>query len=117
MTPVFVSADADDKTLSNTATAAPISVMQDNKMTYSDVFGAGIDIQYTPTYSGFKEDIIIEEYTDKTEFTFVINTNGLYPVLNENGSVSFLDPTTDKVEAEMMQIVCYDANNKSSAQQ
>lgn len=115
MTPAINSLDSGNlsvKEIDGTVTGAPISAMSDNRMIYSDVFGTGIDLQYTPTYTGFKEDIIIESYSGAAEFTFTVNTNGLYPVLNGNGSVSFLDPSTDKTEAKMMQIVCYDANNK-----
>ena len=90
--------------ISATATAELVN----NKVSYSNVFGTA-DLQYTPLYSGFKEDIILESYTGVSEFNFIVYTNGLTPVKNENGSVSFIDPETNSAVAEMMQVVCYDA--------
>ena len=82
-----------------------------NRAIYTDAFGEGVHLEYTATFAGVKEDIILDSYTGKTEFSFIINTNGLYPVKNSNGSVSFYDPSTDAVVAEMMQVYCIDAVN------
>ncbi len=113
MTPLVMNIDSEEGALSSLnskdlSVTAPTS--NDNKIIYSDVFGNGINIQYTPLYTGLKEDIILESYTDVSGFSFTVNTNGLYPVLNFNGSVSFYDPSTDIVKAKMMQVVCIDAN-------
>ncbi len=51
-------------------------------------------------------------YNGVNEFNFIVYTNGLTPIKNQNGSVSFYDPDKAEVVAEMMQVVCYDANNK-----
>lgn len=98
-------------TLGDTITTNATAALVNNKVTYSDVFGTA-DILYAPLYSGFKEDIILESYNGVNEFNFFIYTNGLTPIKNENGSVSFFDPDTAESVAEMMQVVCYDANNK-----
>lgn len=98
-------------TISETITTDTTAVLANNKVIYSDVFGTA-DVLYTPLYSGFKEDIILESYNGVNEFNFFVYTNGLIPIKNENGSVSFFDPDTSESVAEMMQVVCYDANNK-----
>ena len=98
-------------TISETITTDTTAVLANNKVIYSDVFGTA-DVLYTPLYSGFKEDIILESYNGVNEFNFFVYTNGLIPIKNENGSVSFFDPDTAESVAEMMQVVCYDANNK-----
>lgn len=98
-------------TISETITTDTTAVLANNKVIYSDVFGTA-DVLYTPLYSGFKEDIILGSYGGVNEFNFFVYTNGLIPIKNENGSVSFFDPDTAESVAEMMQVVCYDANNK-----
>ncbi|MBR5779733.1 MAG: DNRLRE domain-containing protein [Clostridia bacterium] len=98
-------------TLSDTVTTNTTAELVNNTISYTDVFGTA-DVLYTPLYSGFKEDIILESYNGVNEFNFFVYTNGLIPIKNENGSVSFFDPDTAESVAEMMQVVCYDANNK-----
>ena len=98
-------------TLSDTVTTNTTAELVNNTISYTDVFGTA-DVLYTPLYSGFKEDIILESYNGVNEFNFFVYTNGLIPTKNENGSVSFFDPDTAESVAEMMQVVCYDANNK-----
>ncbi|MBR6562945.1 MAG: DNRLRE domain-containing protein [Clostridia bacterium] len=116
VTPIFTQGNGTMSTglLANDNISASdiVSIVSDNKMTYVNTFGQGVDLQYTPLYSGFKEDIILDSYTGVSEFSFAVKTNGLYPVENENGSVSFYAPATDAIKAEMMQVVCYDANNR-----
>lgn len=34
-------------------------------------------LEYSLTYTGFKEDIVVEEYTGQTEYNFLLHTNGL----------------------------------------
>lgn len=100
--------------LNENISADATATLVNNRVTYADVFGTA-DIKYTPLYSGFKEDIILDSYTGVNEFAFTVNTNGLYPVKNENGSVSFYDASTDIAVAEMMQVVCYDAAQNFAA--
>ncbi len=67
--------------------------MQNNVLLYEDVFGAGIDIRYTPVSSGLKEDIVLASYTGVRSFSFLFRTNGLfmtemegeYHLTDENG--------------------------------
>ena len=44
---------------------------------YARVFGPGTEIRYSPTFSGFKEDIILQYYDGINEFSFTLRTNGL----------------------------------------
>lgn len=41
------------------------------------VYDASTILEYTPTYNGFKEDIVVSEYTGQTEYTFRLYTGGL----------------------------------------
>lgn len=46
--------------------------------------------QYSLTAMGFKEDIVVSEYTGQTEYTFTLQTHGLTPV-NDNGTYVLVD--------------------------
>ena len=41
------------------------------------VYDASTILESTPTYNGFKEDIVVSEYTGQTEYTFRLYTGGL----------------------------------------
>ena len=47
-------------------------------------------IEYSLTYTGFKEDIVVSEYTGQTEYDFTLYTNGL-KLVNDNGSFCLKD--------------------------
>ena len=105
MTPV--STTVNSRKLNADSNAELVSV-NENKITYSNVFQSA-ELVYTTLYSGFKEDIVLESYDGINEFAFIVNTNGLYPVKQENGAVYFFEPNTDELVAKMMQVVCYDS--------
>ena len=48
----------------------------DNK-TISYDYDAKTTIEYSLTYTGFKEDIVVSEYAGQTEYEFLLQTNGL----------------------------------------
>ena len=50
---------------------------------YSDIFGTGTWVEYSPTFGGFKEEIVLHEYTDN-EFSFILDAGGLTPVCQNN---------------------------------
>ena len=60
------------------------SVVKDNSILYNAVF-PGIDYQYTTLATGVKEDIILNERTDKNEFSFEIRTNLDVNLVEKNG--------------------------------
>ena len=78
-------------------TYTPLTVktarLQENALLYEDVFGAGIDLRYTPVAKGLKEDVVLASYTGVNSFSFLFKTNGLtvaelegeYYLFDENG--------------------------------
>ena len=108
-----VTTTVSDRLTASTNTEAKLGRVSENKMVYTDVF-AGASLVYTPLYSGFKEDIVLDRFDGVNEFSFIVNTNGLYPIKQENGAVWFYDPYTDELVAKMMQVVCYDSENDFS---
>ena len=109
MTPIFTATNENgNHSIDATET---VGIMENNRMTYTNVFDSAT-LVYTPLYSGFKEDIVLDSYNGTNEFSFVVNTNGLIPIKQDNGSVWFYEISADVPSAKMMQVVCYDANNR-----
>lgn len=67
-------------------------VIADNDMYgvyYDDVFGEFTGIRYEPSFSGYKEDIVLEKNVGN-KFSFILETGDLVPVL-ENGVIYIRD--------------------------
>lgn len=67
-------------------------VIADNDMYgvyYDDVFGEFTGIRYEPSFSGYKEDIVLEKNVGN-KFSFILETDDLVPVL-ENGVIYIRD--------------------------
>lgn len=76
---------------------------------YNKAFGNNTLLKYTPTFGGFKEDIILSSYTGKNEFSFKIKTNGLALVC-EDGKYYLADPATNEKLMQVGDIVVYDGS-------
>ena len=92
--------------------------VSDDKRTvrYDGAFGEGTSLVYTPTFSGIKEDIILDRPPEKNTFGFVVESHMLQPELTEEGWI-FRDPTHKPVEGEepeyihLGQCIIWDAND------
>ncbi len=54
-----------------------ISELEDNSIIYHNYYGEGLSLKYTPTLGGIKEEIVLEKISI-IEYTFVVETDGLY---------------------------------------
>lgn len=70
--------------------------------------------EYSLTYTGFKEDIVVNEYTGQTEYEFTLNTNGLF-IDEEMGSYSLNDSAGNK-KALIGDIIVFTADEKNNTQ-
>lgn len=61
-----------------------------SSLVYREVF-PGIDLLYTAFGYNIKEQIVVNEPQSAYRFDFLLETDGLSAVLNDDGSVSFLD--------------------------
>lgn len=64
-----------------------------DSITYADAL-PGVDVTYKVLASGVKEDLVLDQPLEagiKPEFRFSISTDGLSPVIQEDGSVDFVD--------------------------
>ena len=90
------------------------ATLEDNSILYADFYGAGIDLKYTPTLSGIKEDIILSAYNGISSFDFQLETGGLY--LYENGGQYYLaEQDSEEIAFYLGQIIVYDAIGRPSA--
>ena len=75
---------------------------------YPAVFDDSISVRYTPTFKGFKEDIILYENVGINTFCFKLKTNGLQ-LTQEDGFVFLLDPLDGQAKAYFSPIYVYDS--------
>ncbi len=91
-----VSSDSEVKLIENSTDA----------IEYFDVFGEKTKVKYTQTYSGFKEDIILQENPHKNTFAFMVVTKGA-ELRNENGTITMY--SKDEKIGSFGAIVIYDS--------
>ena len=76
---------------------------------YPNVFDESISLRYTPTFEGYKEDIVLSKYTGINEFSFRLYTDGLSLVMNEDVAYYLIDPLTGEVKTQIGDLVVYDS--------
>lgn len=69
-------------------------------------------IEYSLTYTGFKEDIVVSEYTGQTEYDFTLYTNGL--TLKETDGNFYLVDRDNTVKATLGDIIIFTADEKNN---
>lgn len=74
---------------------------------YDGVFGSDTSVRYTPTFSGFKEDIVLYKNTDN-HFYFIIKS-GTLETITENNIIHFADPKTGEIVATIDAVYMYDS--------
>ncbi len=70
-------------------------------------------IEYSLTYTGFKEDIVVSEYTGQTEYEFTIYTEGL--ALAEIDGSFYLVDENEEIKATIGDIIIFTADEKNNA--
>ena len=58
---------------------------------FSNTFNENTDIKITPMSTGLKEDIILYDIPENTEFSYELTIKKLTPLLRENGDIYFAD--------------------------
>jgi len=76
-------------------------------------YDAKTTVEYSLTYTGFKEDIVVSEYTGQTEYPFRLLTNGL--ALEEIGGSFFLVDDQGNIEASIGDIIIFTADERNNA--
>ncbi len=83
-----------------------------NNETVSYYYDNNTSIEYSLTYLGFKEDIVVSKYTGQTEYTFILETNGL-KLNNINGSY-YLVENSGEIKATLGDIIILTADDKNN---
>jgi len=78
---------------------------------YADCFGSGIDLVYTPTLTGLKEDIVMERYFGKQQFSFLLETYGL-KLYQRDGQYYLAGGENSDDKLWLGDLVIYDAMGK-----
>lgn len=81
--------------------------VEDKTVIYDNVFGESTELQYSTTFNGFKEDIVLYENCGNV-FSFIVNVRNTY-LESENGAINFIDKSTDTPKAVMSPIYVYDS--------
>lgn len=91
------------------------AVQIDNKasLKYPSVI-ENVDLEYVLDGNDVKENIIIKGIADEYEYSFTLNTDGLYAVLDEDGAVSLLDEDTGRRRYTIPAPFMYDASGTVS---
>ncbi len=71
------------------------------------------EYEYSLTYTGFKENIIVSEYTGQTEFLFYLYTNGL-KLTEQDGSFS-LKNKENEICAVIGDVIIFSADEKNNS--
>lgn len=96
---------------SSKITASSTAKRIDNK-TVSYDYDSKTTIEYSLTYTGFKEDIVVNEYTGQTEYDFTLYTNGLE--LTEIDGSFYLVDEENVVKATLGDIIIFTADEKNN---
>lgn len=85
---------------------------EEDTVLYSDVFDSSTDIEYTYTYSGVKENIILESYNGKNSFDYEVSTGGL-SLYDDKGTLLLADENGE-VKATLGEVIVFSADNKNN---
>ncbi|MFA7206098.1 MAG: hypothetical protein WC102_07165 [Saccharofermentanales bacterium] len=108
----YENSDADETSVAESSARREEYVHTDGEsadaVIYDNVFGGGTKLRYTPTFMGFKEDLILEQNTGINRFQFILKSGELQAV-PENGGIYLIDPLTGETEATVSPIYVYDS--------
>ncbi len=99
------------KSTLSTTTMPIASVSSDNK-SVSYPIDTKTSYEYELTYAGFKEDIVVSEYTGVTEYNFILQTNGL--TLTKIQESYFLTDEKGEIKANIGDIIVFTADERNN---
>lgn len=96
----------------NTGLTIPTASLSEDKKTVRYRIDSKTAYDYSLTYTGFKEDIVVNEYTGQTSFLFTLYTGGL-TLSYEDGRYVLVDKS-GAVKAEMSEIIIFTADERNN---
>ncbi|MBP3336375.1 MAG: hypothetical protein J6L61_09665 [Ruminiclostridium sp.] len=76
---------------------------------YINVFGKDTTIEYSAQLNGVKENIILDRYNGKNEFSFDVDTNGL-SLKDEDGYFSIVDDEKAEIVGAVSEVILFDSS-------
>ena len=117
LVPVLTSANSGTATMSTngmTANAvANATARRIDKNTIEYRYDNKTTVEYSLTYTGFKEDIVVSEYTGQTTYPFRLYTNGL--ALEEMDGSYYLVDDDGNIKATIGNIIIFTADERNNA--
>lgn len=77
---------------------------------YKDYYGKGTTLNYYPDLNGVKEEIILQEPSDQTEYEFLLKTTYAEAELQKDGSIQIIDLKTQEACQTIRAPFAYDAS-------
>ncbi len=108
---VASSNEISSKNNNTTLTSATARMVDDKTVAYP--YDAKTTIEYSLTYTGFKEDIVVSEYTGQTEYEFTLITNGL-ELVGIDDSLYLVDENS-VVKATLGDIIIFTADEANNS--
>ena len=93
----LVSVEKDGKSISLVPDQANrvSGILSGSTITYPGLF-ADTDVRYQMQGDAVKEDLILHKYSDRNTFTFELKLNGVTPVVEKDGTITFSDTKGNK---------------------
>lgn len=116
LAPVLPTANSDKVQVANRITTnmvANSTAQRVDKNTVEYQYDSKTTVEYSLTYTGFKEDIVVSEYTGQTEYPFRLYTNGL--TLEEIDGSYFLVDENGDIQATIGDIIIFTADERNNA--
>ena len=83
-----------------------------DEQTVSYTYDDKTTIEYSLTYTGFKEDIVVNSYTGQTEYTFMLYTNGL--TLTNIADSYYLTDDAGQTQASIGDVIVFTADERNN---
>lgn len=102
--------DSDKADVSDIITETENKYDEHDIVEYTDVFGVDTTIEYSAQLNGVKENIILDRYNGKNEFSFDVDTNGL-SLKDEGGYFSIVDGEKEEIVGTVSEVILFDSSN------
>ncbi len=100
-------------TLTDNSSVTLATVKQLDEKTVFYAYDSKTTLEYQLTYTGFKEDIVVSEYTGQTEYCFLLETGGL-TLAKIDGSY-YLTDENGEIKATIGDIIIFTADERNNA--
>ena len=110
--PTLVTASLDKSYTKPTVSPITAAVTKIDNETVSYRYDNKTTLEYSLTYTGFKEDIVVSQYTGQTEYKFILETGGLG--LTKIDESYYLTDTTGEVRATLGDIIIFTADERNN---